>query len=63
MEAFKAKDAALLFLRISRIDNSFWELEVSHQVKADRAAYKAKTQQAINEFLSITIDNFISSLN
>jgi hypothetical protein len=39
------------------------ELEVSHQVKADRAAYKAKTQQALNEFLSITVDNFIANIN
>ncbi|TXE11196.1 hypothetical protein [Algoriphagus aquimarinus] len=39
------------------------ELEVSHQVKADRAAYKTKTQQALNEYLSLVVDNFIASLN
>jgi hypothetical protein len=38
------------------------ELEVSHQVKADRAAYKAKTQQALNEYLSMVVDNFLASL-
>jgi hypothetical protein len=39
------------------------ELEVSHQVKADPAAFKAKTQQALNEYLSLVVDNFIASLN
>jgi hypothetical protein len=38
------------------------EIEVSHQVKADRAAYKAKTQQALNEYLTLVVDNFIASL-
>lgn len=39
------------------------ELEVSHQVKADPVAYKEKTQQALNEYLSLVVDNFIASLN
>lgn len=39
------------------------ELEVSHQVKADPVAFKEKTQQALNEFLSLVVDNFIASLN
>jgi len=39
------------------------ELEVSHQVKADPAAFKAKTQQALNEYLNLVVDNFIASLN
>jgi len=39
------------------------ELEVSHQVKADPEAYKEKTQQALNEYLSLVVDNFIASLN
>ena len=39
------------------------EVEVSHQVKADPAAYKAKTQQALNEYLSMVVDNFIASLS
>lgn len=39
------------------------ELEVSHQVKADPEAFKAKTQQALNEYLSLVVDNFIASLN
>ena len=39
------------------------ELEVSHQVKADPQVYKEKTQQALNEFLSLVVDKFIASLN
>jgi hypothetical protein len=39
------------------------ELEVSHQVKADRAAFKAKTQQALNEYLSLMVDNFIANFS
>jgi hypothetical protein len=39
------------------------EMEVSHQVKADPVAFKAKTQQALNEYLSLVVDNFIANLN
>ncbi len=38
------------------------ELEVSHKVKADRAAFKSKTQQALNEYLDLVVDNFIANL-
>ncbi len=39
------------------------ELEVSHQVKADREAFKSKTQQALNEYLAYVVDQFIANLN
>ncbi|WP_339866631.1 hypothetical protein [uncultured Algoriphagus sp.] len=39
------------------------EVQVSHQVKADPVAYKAKTQQALNEYLSLVVDKFIANLN
>ena len=29
----------------------------------DSMSYKAKTQQALNEYLSMVVDNFIASLN
>lgn len=39
------------------------ELEVSHQVKADREAFKTKTQQALDEYLDVVVEKFIASLN
>ncbi len=39
------------------------EIEVTHQVKADRAAFKLKTQQALNEYLSAVVDAFIANSN
>ena len=39
------------------------EITVSHQVKADREAYIKKTQQALNEYLSIVVDSFIANAN
>lgn len=39
------------------------ELEVSHQVKADREAFQSKTQQVLNEYLSHVVDQFIVNLN
>ncbi|HNP19699.1 MAG TPA: hypothetical protein PKL31_14775 [Fulvivirga sp.] len=43
--------------------NNKKELEVSHQVKADREAFKTKTQQALNEYLGQVVDQFIANLN
>jgi len=39
------------------------EIEVSHQVKADREAYKAKTLQALNEYLDMVVEKFIENAN
>lgn len=39
------------------------ELEVSHQLKADLEAFQSKTQQALNEYLSHVVDQFIVTLN
>jgi len=39
------------------------ELEVSHKVKADREAYRQKTQQALNEYLEYVVNQFIENLN
>jgi hypothetical protein len=39
------------------------EIEVTHQVKADREAFRAKTQQALNEYLTAVVDSFIASAN
>ncbi|MFQ3213023.1 MAG: hypothetical protein ACI9L9_002048 [Marivirga sp.] len=39
------------------------KIEVSHQVKADRAAYKEKALQALNEYLDQMIQKLIDSAN
>lgn len=39
------------------------DVKVSHQVKADRAAYIEKTQQTLNEYLSMVVDAFIANAN
>lgn len=39
------------------------KIEVSHQVKADREAYKAKSLQALNEYLDQMIQKLIESSN
>jgi hypothetical protein len=39
------------------------EIEVTHIVKADREAFKTKTQQALNEYLTAVVDSFIENAN
>ena len=39
------------------------QIEVSHQVKADRDAYKTKSLQALNEYLDQMIQKLIDSAN